>query len=126
VNNHSAKVLVDPTTHHHGTHLFAVRSCFMVRQVFIALLACPVAVASAKTLSFDADAINNAQFVSKTAGRAVVIKSEVLLDRLGFSPGAIDGREGENFRNAISAFQHRYQLMATGKLDRKTFEMPFI
>ena len=34
-----------------------------------------------------------------------VLKTEVLLARAGFSPGAIDARDGDNFANALHAFQ---------------------
>jgi lipoprotein-anchoring transpeptidase ErfK/SrfK len=54
--------------------------------------------------------------------RALLIKSEVLLDRAGFSPGVIDGRESDNFRKAIGAFQDRHDLTPTGLLDGETFD----
>ena len=55
--------------------------------------------------------VNAAEF--KTAGKAtqaVNIKAQVLLDRAGFSPGAIDGRASDNFENALRAFQKRNAL----------------
>jgi lipoprotein-anchoring transpeptidase ErfK/SrfK len=47
-----------------------------------------------------------------------VVKAEILLDRAGFSPGAIDGRGGENFKKALVAFQAVSGLDRTGALDR--------
>src|SRR4051794_19001973 len=48
-----------------------------------------------------------------------VLDAEVLLDRAGFSPGAIDGRDGENFTNALHAFQQANGL-PVGRLDQQT------
>jgi lipoprotein-anchoring transpeptidase ErfK/SrfK len=53
---------------------------------------------------------------SGAAGRPVVIKLEVLLDRAHFSPGVIDGRPGGNLRAAIAAYQKARGLPADGKV----------
>ena len=35
----------------------------------------------------------------------LLIKAQVILDRAHFSPGAVDGRDGANFRRALTAFE---------------------
>jgi hypothetical protein len=46
--------------------------------------------------------------------------AQVLLDVAGFSPGAIDGREGSSQGEAIRGFQEAKGLTVTGKLDAAT------
>jgi len=58
------------------------------------------------------------------AFQQAVIEAEVLLARAGFSPGTIDGRDGENFTNAVHAFQQANGL-PIGKLDQQTLSVLF-
>ena len=51
-----------------------------------------------------------------------VTAGQVMLDRLGFSSGEIDGRMGTNVRNAVSAFQAVQGLPMTGQLDAATWQ----
>jgi len=48
---------------------------------------------------------------------SLIAKAEILLDRAHFSPGEIDGTDGDNFRGAIRAFKAAKGLAVTGKLD---------
>ncbi|MGB3584028.1 MAG: L,D-transpeptidase [Roseiarcus sp.] len=52
---------------------------------------------------------------------ALIAKAEALLDRAHFSPGEIDGADGDDFRNAVRAFQAVNGLAATGELDADTW-----
>lgn len=52
----------------------------------------------------------------------LLVKVQVLLDRAHFSPGAIDGRDGENMRNALSAFAVAQGLPASQSLNQALFD----
>jgi lipoprotein-anchoring transpeptidase ErfK/SrfK len=67
--------------------------------------------------------INDASLITpEDAGlRAVVLKAQVMLDRSGFSIGAIDGRVSGNLANALRAFQLQNELEPSGELDRLTW-----
>ena len=69
----------------------------------------------------DLDAVNGATWSAK-AGRSkeidpVLVKAQVLLDRARFSPGVIDGHDGDNLKNAIKAFEKAHDLKPDGALD---------
>jgi len=51
-----------------------------------------------------------------------LIKTEVLLDRAGFSPGVIDGRKGQNLSHALEAFDQAHGLAASGALDAASWD----
>ncbi len=51
---------------------------------------------------------------------SAVLQTQVLLDRVLFSPGAIDGLEGRNFKLALTAFQKANGLKASGEMDQET------
>jgi lipoprotein-anchoring transpeptidase ErfK/SrfK len=47
---------------------------------------------------------------------------QVLLDRAGFSPGALDGKWGGNSKKALSAFQAAHGLPVSGQVDPATWQ----
>ncbi len=51
-----------------------------------------------------------------------VMAGQVMLDRLGFSSGEIDGRMGSNVRGALTAFQTAQGLPTSGQLDAATWQ----
>jgi hypothetical protein len=56
---------------------------------------------SAQAADLTSDTINNAQFRGSAHDEALLVKTQVLLDRARFSPGEIDGRVGENYQKAL-------------------------
>jgi lipoprotein-anchoring transpeptidase ErfK/SrfK len=51
----------------------------------------------------------------------LIAKAETLLDRAHFSPGVIDGLDGDNFHSAVRAFQETNSLAVTGNLEADTW-----
>lgn len=94
-------------------------------SLLIALVAAfalaPAAIAAPRGLNLQD--VNAAELVKPgaKASQALNIKAQILLDRASFSPGTIDGRHGENFVNALRAFQERNGLTASGELDAPTW-----
>lgn len=56
------------------------------------------------------------------APQPLTIKVQVLLDRAHVSPGAIDGRDGDNLRAALAAFAAMHDLPKGGDLTPKLFD----
>jgi peptidoglycan hydrolase-like protein with peptidoglycan-binding domain len=67
-------------------------------------------------------AANDAHWSSGATSGPVLLKAQVVLDPAGFSPGAIDPREGANFEKTLRAFQQAHRLDATGTFDQVTWE----
>lgn len=94
-----------------------------VRVILFSTLMYICAALPGAAASLTVDSINEATFeTGRREDSAVLVKAQVLLDRAGFSPGVIDGRQGENFDKALRAFQRRNALDDTGVINSVTFE----
>lgn len=49
-----------------------------------------------------------------------ILHVQVILDKLGFGPGILDGREGMSLTNALKGFQEARGLEVTGEIDQDT------
>jgi lipoprotein-anchoring transpeptidase ErfK/SrfK len=81
----------------------------------------PSKAAGADTLAF-ADAPGGGETESADS---LVMRAQVVLDRLGFSPGVIDGKEGQSYKLALAAWQESRGLTASGQLDPATQQALF-
>ena len=52
-----------------------------------------------------------------------VMQAQVVLDRLGFTPGVVDGKPGASTRNAVMGFQEANALPVTGTIDPATQQL---
>jgi lipoprotein-anchoring transpeptidase ErfK/SrfK len=81
-----------------------------------ALLVASTALAASRV---DPESVNKATYErgAKEVRGPLAIKLQILLDRAHTSPGMIDGREGQNVKNALRMFEERSNLPIDGKLD---------
>jgi lipoprotein-anchoring transpeptidase ErfK/SrfK len=70
----------------------------------------------------DQDAAGEKSQVSETPDpeERPIMQVQVVLDRVGFAPGVIDGKMGMSTENALRGFQEANDLDITGKLDEAT------
>src|SRR5215475_8344178 len=79
----------------------------VMRPHLVSLLALVLFAGSASGAPLDVQAVNDAQWQKtpdKSGTSALLIKTQVLLDRAHFSPGEIDGKNGDNLKKALTAF----------------------
>ena len=105
----------------------------MTHRPFLGVAVAAAAVAGcilpalAAPVPLSAKAVDDAGFSAlpdKPSETAVpeVVKAQVLLDRARFSPGSIDGIDGENFQHALYAYQVQMKLPVSGHLDQATWD----
>jgi lipoprotein-anchoring transpeptidase ErfK/SrfK len=77
-----------------------------------------------RAYAIEPKAIENATFQDLSTGEPnpALAKAQILLDRARFSPGAIDGKAGDNTKLAIKAFQQDRDLEPTGDIDQRTWD----
>jgi peptidoglycan hydrolase-like protein with peptidoglycan-binding domain len=98
----------------------------MIRLFAATLLLSLTAVNAAQSTSrvkteLNSASVNSAAFGERSEKASLIVKAEVVLDRAHYSPGQIDGKDGENFRKALKAFQQANNLTSIGKVDADTW-----
>ena len=89
--------------------------------VLCGLAASPAALATPDPTALGASIDKATPTKANDRDPALVAKAEILLDRAHVSPGEIDGLDGDNFRNAVRAFQQVNGLPVSGDLDAATW-----
>src|ERR1700694_2184555 len=52
-----------------------------------------------------------------------VVRAQILLDRVRFSPGEIDGIYGDDFGIAVKGYQENHRLRPTGTIDAEMWRL---
>ncbi|HEY8573151.1 L,D-transpeptidase [Phenylobacterium sp.] len=63
----------------------------------------------------------SAQAMTPDQKRNLLIRAQVLLARAGFSPGVVDGQDGDNLKDALTAFETAQGLPADGVMDAEAW-----
>lgn len=90
------------------------------------LMVAPVGLATAANLR---ESPQSSAATDKQAARSLssidptILHAQVILDHLGFSPGVLDGRDGQSFKVALRGFQRARDIKQTGTLDQPTMAL---
>ena len=76
--------------------------------------------ASNDAMAGKGDAMAGADDAIPDSEERPIMQAQVVLDRVGFGPGVIDGKMGMSTTNALNGFQTANNLQVTGKLDDAT------
>jgi lipoprotein-anchoring transpeptidase ErfK/SrfK len=69
-----------------------------------------------------AEQINAAQPGQGRLSKAALVRLAVILDRAHFSPGVIDGLDGDNLRRALRAYRRSQGIEGSGRLDQASWQ----
>jgi hypothetical protein len=97
-----------------------MRRVALRRLAFVSIAA---AIVAAAAIAQPSKPPANAWVAPGTPGSPIdgqLFHAQVLLDTAGFSPGAIDGKDGSSFKQALRGFQEANGQQPTGKLDAAT------
>lgn len=72
------------------------------------------------TVSLSPSAWGQAETKARPPIDYTILHAQVILDHLGFSPGILDGREGQSLTAALKGFQTARGMKISGKLDAAT------
>ncbi|WP_420605350.1 L,D-transpeptidase family protein [Novosphingopyxis sp.] len=76
--------------------------------------------AAATTATGKSSATGQATAAGSASAAFPLMQAQVVLDRLGFTPGVVDGKNGMSTKNAIEGYQEANELKVTGELDEPT------
>ncbi|MCP8938576.1 L,D-transpeptidase [Alsobacter sp. SYSU M60028] len=94
-----------------------------VRTAAGLLAVCLLASAPAVAAGLKPQDIETAARPGRTKGwDPALVRVQVVLDRLRYGPGVIDGHGGDNLDAAIASFQRARGLRESGRLDRATYD----
>ena len=91
-----------------------------MNRVLMSATALFFALAGGQAYAVDAaSTINDATLTAPKSAKysPALVKAQILLDRAHFSPGVIDGYDGENVRKAVSAYQAAHDMPVNGQAD---------
>src|SRR5215208_3182150 len=94
-------------------------------KTFLLILLAAVSEAAAAP-RLDPSLINKAHYEAEEISKGmspIVIKLQILLDKANISPGAIDGRVGDNLKSALREFETKSHLPADGIIDRDVWKL---